>query len=81
MLGTLYLNGLGVSTNYEKAVKWFKNATNHPESLYLPGILYLNGQGVKKDHSLVIQYLKKAAMLGSKKAKQFLKNKNAFESK
>ena len=58
-LALLYLN----SKKAEKAVKWFKQASNegHVGATYYAGWLYFKGEGVKQDKEEAIKLLKMAA--------------------
>ena len=72
-LGMIYLKGQGVKQSYKDAAKWFRLARGDGPSLYNLGILYFKGLGVKEDRAVAIKNFKNAALLGSKEAKEILK--------
>lgn len=51
MLGNMYLMGLGVVLNYDKAIPYYRRAADSGNSvaMYSLGLAYFNGAGVKKN--------------------------------
>ena len=47
-LGVLYMNGLGVAQNYDKAREWYQKAADASFAAAMNnlGVLYMNGLGV-----------------------------------
>lgn len=72
-LGKLYLNGLGVPQDCQKALKWIKLASDKKESdaYFQLGLLYQEGICVDADLHQSVLYYKKACDSGNKCA-QFL---------
>ena len=70
-LGQMYLNGWGVSKNYQISMNMFKHAAESQESagLFGIGLLYEKGYGVEKDVAKAFSYYKRAADMGSPLAK------------
>ncbi len=66
LLGEMYLDGIGVSENYEKAFKWLSAAANKGDSqaAYLLGNMYENGLYVREDVAKAVEWYKKAAAGG-----------------
>ncbi len=66
ILGEMYLDGLGVSVNHEKAFYWLAKAENggDAEAEYLLGFMYENGLHVAQDMSRAETWYKKAALQG-----------------
>ena len=66
ILGTMYLNGLGVKKDLSKTLYWWeKSAQLNKEALYGLGFLYSLGQGVELNYKKSFDYWQKAAYLGS----------------
>ena len=70
-LGLLYLNGEGVTLDYNQAYNWFRRSA---EQGYVPGIYYvgkcyLEGYGVTKDRGSAMDYFQRAANSGNSSAK------------
>ena len=65
-LGLLYVNGQGVTQDYEEAVKWFHKAAErgHARAQNSLGVLYINGQGVTQDYEEAVKWFHKAAERG-----------------
>jgi len=66
LLGEMYLDGIGVSENYEKAFKWLSSAAQKGDSqaAYLLGNMYENGLYVREDVTKAVAWYKKAAAGG-----------------
>jgi len=66
LLGSLYMNGLGVEQDITKAIYWFQKAADQDEAIaqYYLGILYLKGDGVEPDTSKAVHWLHKSAEQG-----------------
>lgn len=62
-IGARYLNGDGVSKDYEKAKKYLEMAAskNHAHALYDLGYMYLYGVGVDKDYMMAFDYFQRSA--------------------
>lgn len=71
-LGHMYHEGLGVESDYAKALEWYLKAAKpsaqfpdgHPESHYYVGNMYHRGHGVVRDDTTAVAYFRKSAMLG-----------------
>jgi uncharacterized protein len=61
-VGMMYKKGFGVSQNYKKAVKYFKQSSNQGFSLasYNLAAMYQSGKGVKKNRREAFKWMKKA---------------------
>jgi len=59
----MYLNGLGVTKDYPKAVAWFQKSANqeNTDAQNNLGWMYLNGLGVMQDFSKAKEWFQKAA--------------------
>lgn len=72
IMGSIYLNGLGVLKNTLEAIKYFEIGVNYNDIKCLEelGKIYLGGEeeDVTEDHQKAIEYLKIAEELGSKRA-------------
>ena len=68
-LATMYLNGLGVSPDAEKAAFWYGKAAEagHGPSMYRLGSLFEEGRGVKRDYRRAAGWYE-AADVAAKKA-------------
>ena len=54
-LGLIYQNGIGIASDYDTAIKWFKSAAEqrYAESSYHLGLMYFSGNyGVTQDYIL-----------------------------
>lgn len=62
LLGTLYLDGLGVKPSPGDAVIWLKKAVDrrHPMAAQMLGKLYMSGMGVPMDIDKGIHYMQLA---------------------
>ncbi|MBP9773291.1 MAG: sel1 repeat family protein [Candidatus Peribacteraceae bacterium] len=62
-LGVVYVKGLGVEKNLEKAVEWFAKAalTGNVNGQYNLGLAYAKGNGVTKDLAKAAHYFRLAA--------------------
>ena len=74
MMGTIYEQGLGRSSDLSAAAYWFEKAAtgNNPSAQYNLGIFYQFGKGVPKDLSKAAQWLLRAADNGHGKAQNNL---------
>lgn len=70
ILGSMYLDGLGVKQDYKQAYKFFNESAlqNNSFGEYGLGYLYKHGLGVKKDLSKTVYWWKKSAQLNNKDA-------------
>ncbi len=66
MLGEMYLDGIGVKVDHQKAFFWLAKAANQgdSEASYLLGFMYENGLQVGQDLSRAVSWYKKAALKG-----------------
>ncbi len=66
MLGSMYLDGVGVKIDHKKALFWLEKAAQNgdAEALYLLGFMYENGLGVESNDKLAAQYYEKASKAG-----------------
>jgi TPR repeat protein len=70
-LASMYLNGLGVERNYEKALNWASKsaAKNNSIGQEVLGVLYLKGQGgLIQDKLKALSYFQKAALQNNSSA-------------
>lgn len=72
--GTFYLEGIGVSLDYEKGTTWLTIAAEqgYAEAQYNIGNCYRTGKGFKKDKAKAREWLEKAANQGHEAAKKDL---------
>ncbi len=70
ILGSMYLDGIGVKKDYKKAYKLFLQSADQNNSFgeYGLGYLYKHGLGVKKDLSKTLYWWQKSAQLDNKDA-------------
>ena len=73
-MGIVYLQGLGVTQDYQAAFKWFKKATEqkHAIAQFSLGAMYLQGLGVSQDYKVAFNWFKKAAEQGGSQAQSVL---------
>ena len=69
-LGTIYLQGIGVTPAPAEVRQWFEMAarSGNSEALYNLGLIYENGTGVAKDQQKAAIYFSRALAAGSAKA-------------
>lgn len=69
-----YGDGLGVSQDYSKALKWFTRAAEHgnADAALCLVVMYGEGKGVSKDISTAIKWLKQSAALGNSEGQLML---------
>lgn len=76
-VGWRFLEGVGVTTNYDNALQWLRMAADSPfyitEARYDLGRMYELGMGVDKDLAKAISWYEKAAQQGHQKAKEKLR--------
>lgn len=67
-LGTLYVNGEGVSKDYQQALYWFRLAANQGNAMALTklGLMYERGNGVTQDFILAHKWYILGAANGDK---------------
>ena len=67
VVGTLYIQGLGVAQDYAKAREWFEKAAGkgYANAMTRLGWLYANGEGVAQDYAKAREWFEKAAAKGS----------------
>jgi hypothetical protein len=70
ILGTMYLDGLGVKKDYATAYNLFEESAkqNNSFGMYGIGYLYKHGFGVKRDLSKTLYWWEKSAQLNNKDA-------------
>jgi hypothetical protein len=73
-LGTMYLNGLGVSKDYRKAFEWYTKGAEKGDATAVAclGVMYSGGLGVPKDERKANEYYVKAANMGHEGAKKMV---------
>lgn len=71
-LGGMYLEGKGVSVDYNEGIRLLRKSADHgnAQGLRMLGLAYGNGVGVKQDYVQAIRYLKQAEKLGDAEAGQ-----------
>ena len=64
-LAILYIEGLQVEHDYQKAFKWMKKAADagHIGAHYNLGLMYLEGLGVTRDQKKAFRWMEKAAYI------------------
>lgn len=69
-LGVVYARGLGVASNYDKALKWFRKAAEQGHALaqFSLGEAYSRGVGVTQDYVEAEKWFRKAAEEGNSAA-------------
>ncbi len=69
-MGVVYLQGLGVTQDYQAAFNWFKKSTEqkHAIAQYSLGVMYLLGLGVTQDYKFAIKWFNLAAEQGDANA-------------
>ncbi|MEO6307504.1 MAG: tetratricopeptide repeat protein [Nitrospiraceae bacterium] len=72
-LGTLYVNGQGVSEDYQQALYWFRLAAKHGNAMAQTklGLMYERGNGVTKDFILAHKWYILGAANGDKLGAEF----------
>ena len=70
-LGTMYMDGRGVTQDDKQAVAWYRKAADQGYAMaqYNLGVMYENGRGVAKDERRAIEYWKMAARQGDEDAR------------
>lgn len=83
LLGDLYVDGVGVNKDYEKAMFWYKKsaAQSYPMAMYSVGAMYANGFGVKKDTKQARHWFQQATWKGNGRAKKALIKLDRLEGK
>ena len=73
-LGRMYMQGLGIQPDYNKAIVLTRKAAQHgvPEAQDLLGFLYYYGLGVKQDYKEAASWIRKAADYGISEAQNNL---------
>jgi TPR repeat protein len=73
-LGLRYTQGVGVTRDYDYAVKWLRKAAErgNPKGKYALGVSYFEGLGVMKDEVEGIRLIHESAMHGYAPAQSFL---------
>ncbi len=75
LVGVMYHNGKGCTTDYEEAFNWWKLSADqgYKYAIHYVGYCYEYGRGTDKDINKAKEYYKKAAALGYEKSKEELK--------
>ncbi len=75
LVGVMYHNGNGCTTDYEEAFNFWKLSADqgYKDAIHYVGYCYEYGRGVAKDINKAKEYYKKAAALGYEKSKEDLK--------
>ena len=65
-LGCCYENGIGVGKDYDKAVKWYREAAEQGDARAQAclGVCYKTGRGVAEDVGEAVKWWRKAAEQG-----------------
>ena len=65
-IGYMYLNGYGVTQNYQEALKWHRLAANQGNAAaqYSLDVMYGNGKGVTQDYQEALKWHRLAADQG-----------------
>ena len=73
-MGVVYLQGIGVTQDYQAAFNWFKKSTEqkHAIAQFSLGVMYLQGLGVTQDYKVAFNWFKKAAEQGGSEAQAVL---------
>ena len=75
VLGRMYSRGEGVPQDYQKAIKWFREAAEQGDSEWGQlelGRIYGDGAGVTQDYEQAMKWLRKAAEHGNSFAQEEL---------
>jgi len=66
MLGTMYVDGKGVTQDYKEAVKWYRKSAEQGTAAgqFSLGSMYEKGRGVTKDLSEAVKWYRKSAEQG-----------------
>lgn len=66
LIGVDYLNGNGITQDYNKAMEWFEKAAseNYPPAQEKLGCMYNNGHGVHQNYSQAFKWFQKSANQG-----------------
>ncbi|MAI84943.1 MAG: hypothetical protein CMM91_08440 [Rickettsiales bacterium] len=69
-LAVIYDNGLGIPTNKNEALKWYKLASenNHKIAQFNLGWIYYHGENTEKNNFEAFKFYKKSALQGYSKA-------------
>lgn len=68
-LGIMYYDGVGVTQDFIKALKYFEKAAEYTDYAYLwIGRFYYGGKGVTQNYTKAFEYYKKAADVGIKES-------------
>ena len=75
LVGVLYHNGKGCTTDYEEAYNWWKLAADqgYKDAVHYVGYCYEYGRGVAKNISKAKEYYSKSAAMGFEQSKESLK--------
>ena len=73
-LGVMYGNGLGVTQDYPRSVKWYRKAAEQGNAIsqFNLGFMYDKGRGIPQDYAEALQWYRKAAKQGNADAQFFL---------
>jgi TPR repeat protein len=73
-LSICYGSGLGVTQDYQEAVRWLIKAAEqgHAQAQYSFGLCYGKGQGVTQDYQEAVRWFTKAAKQGHVQAQNIL---------
>ncbi len=66
MVGTMYIEGRGVTRDDAEGVRWYRKAAEqgHAATQYYLGVMYYRGQGVPQDYAKAAGWWRKAAEQG-----------------
>jgi len=65
-LGSMYMDGHGVSQDHVRAVEWFRKSANqgYADAQFNLGVMYQNDHGVSQDHVRAVEWYRKSANQG-----------------
>ena len=74
LLGLIYQDGRGVTSDFKEAVKWFSASASqgNANGQFWLGKCYANGRGVGKDYKEAVKWLTKSAEQGNDEARKAL---------
>ena len=82
LIGILYMSGIGVGVDYDKAMKWFQRGARSRDAASQTGVgmLYFEGLGVRKDIETARRWFSMAAKKGDPYAEKMLDRIDAAQT-